>query len=80
MIGQRPSPTSRKYHHHGSGFHGSPVEPRTRSDDRSCAADRVVPVGHERPDHGRREAEVRHAVARDQRPQPVGLGKSGAPS
>ena len=36
MIGQRDSPTFRKYHHHGSGFHGSPVEPRTNSDERSC--------------------------------------------
>src|SRR2546430_16917241 len=35
MIGQRDSPTFRKYHHHGSGFQGSPVDPRTKSDQRS---------------------------------------------
>src|SRR5204863_8219863 len=34
--GARRSPTTPKYHHHGSGFHGSPVEPSTNSDDRSC--------------------------------------------
>src|SRR6266852_5254723 len=37
MIGQRDSPTFRKYHHHGSGFHGSPVDPSTKSEDRSLA-------------------------------------------
>src|SRR5256885_16291877 len=37
MIGQRDSPTVRKYHHHGSGFHGSPVDPRTKSDERPLA-------------------------------------------
>src|SRR5437867_12368359 len=37
MTGQRESPTFRKYHHHGSGFHGSPVDPRTKSDERSFA-------------------------------------------
>src|SRR5512138_1863547 len=36
MIGHRELPTFLKYHHHGSGFHGSPVEPRTKSDDVSC--------------------------------------------
>src|SRR5690349_5831301 len=36
MTGQRPPPTTSKYHRHGDSFHGSPVEPRTRSDDRSC--------------------------------------------
>src|SRR5438093_7576829 len=37
MIGQRDSPTFRKYHHHGSAFHGSPVDPRTKSEERSFA-------------------------------------------
>src|SRR6266545_8381401 len=33
MIGQRPPPTSRKNHRYGSGFHGSPVDARIRSDE-----------------------------------------------
>src|SRR6267378_8072745 len=37
MTGQRDSPTLRKYHHQGSGFHGSPVDPSTKSDERSFA-------------------------------------------
>ncbi len=37
MTGHRPSPTTSKYHRHGSSFHGSPVDARMRSDDRSCA-------------------------------------------
>src|SRR4051794_32147074 len=37
MIGTSPSrPAMRRSHMYGSGFHGSPVEPRIRSDDRSC--------------------------------------------
>ncbi len=36
MIGQRPSPTVRKYHHHGSGFQGSPVLASTSRLERSC--------------------------------------------
>ena len=44
MIGQRDSPTFRKYHHHGSGFHGSPVEPSTKSDERSAARTGASPA------------------------------------
>src|SRR5436190_18577436 len=36
MIGHRPPPTFFSVHRYGSGFHGSPVEPMIRSDDRSC--------------------------------------------
>src|SRR3954467_4975169 len=36
MIGHRPPPTSFMNHMYGSGFHGSPVEPRMRRLDRSC--------------------------------------------
>src|SRR4029078_1030722 len=36
MTGQRPPPTRSWNHMYGSWFHGSPVEPRMRSDDRSC--------------------------------------------
>ena len=35
MTGQRPPPTTSKYQRHGPSFHGSPVDPRMRSDDRS---------------------------------------------
>src|SRR3954466_10276846 len=37
MTGQRPPPTTSKYHRQGASFHGSPVDASTRSDDRSCA-------------------------------------------
>jgi hypothetical protein len=43
-------------------------------------ADRVDAVGDQRPDDGRRDAEVGDAVARGDRPDPVRPGKSGAPS
>src|SRR4051812_43075226 len=36
MTGHRPPPTTSKYQRHGPSFQGSPVEPNTRSDDRSC--------------------------------------------
>src|SRR6266705_311698 len=35
MMGQRPPPTSFRNQRYGSGFHGSPVEPRMRRLDRS---------------------------------------------
>src|SRR2546423_2614372 len=35
ITGQRPPPTTSKYQRHGSSFHGSPVDPSARSDDRS---------------------------------------------
>src|SRR5436190_555537 len=35
-IGARPSPTLARNQRQGSGFHGSPVLARMRSDDRSC--------------------------------------------
>ena len=37
-TGQRSPPTWSRYHIHASGLIGSPTEPSTRSDDRSCAA------------------------------------------
>ena len=36
-IGQRSPPTCSRYHIQASGLIGSPTEPSTRSDDRSCA-------------------------------------------
>src|SRR5437660_8610970 len=35
MIGQRAPPTTSKYHCHGSGFHGSPVDAKMRRLERS---------------------------------------------
>src|SRR5271169_4143504 len=37
-IGQRSPPISLRYHIHASGLIGSPTEPSSRSDDRSCFA------------------------------------------
>src|SRR2546426_12731778 len=37
MIGQRPPPTWRLSQRYGSGFHGSPVVTRIRSEDRSAS-------------------------------------------
>src|SRR5206468_617992 len=37
ITGHRAWPTTSKYHCHGTSFHGSPVEARMRSDERSCA-------------------------------------------
>ena len=35
ITGHRPPPTTSKYQRHGPSFHGSPVDPSTRSDERS---------------------------------------------
>ena len=48
MTGQRFPPTTSKYQCHGSSFHGSPVEPRMRSFERSCARTGLVAVTHQR--------------------------------
>src|SRR6266516_873244 len=37
MIGQRPPPTARCSQRYGSGFQGSPVVTRTRSEERSAS-------------------------------------------
>jgi hypothetical protein len=37
-IGQSSAPITRWYHIHASGLIGSPTEPSSRSDDRSCFA------------------------------------------
>ncbi len=79
MSGTRFSPTP-KYHHHGSGFHGSPVEPRTKSDERSWRRTGSSP------------ARIKPRIAVGEMPRWVtrcrstidhtrpGSGKSGAPS
>ena len=77
ITGQRPPPTTSKYQRHGASFHGSPVDARTRSDDRSCARTGVVAVRHQRADQRRRHTEDRDAMALDERPQPVGTGVVG---
>ena len=78
ITGQRPPPTTSKYQRHGPSFHGSPVDARTRSDDRSCASHGLVAVRHQRADERRRDAEHVDAVALDERPEPVGLRDSRA--
>ena len=42
-IGQRSPPMTRRYHIHASGLIGSPTEPSSRNDDRSCAAGYSAP-------------------------------------
>src|ERR1043165_3175768 len=42
-IGQRPSPMTCWYQIHASGLIGSPTDPRTRSDDMSCAFGNASP-------------------------------------
>ena len=42
-IGQRSPPMCSWYHIHASGLIGSPTEPSSRSDDRSCFAGHSVP-------------------------------------
>ena len=42
-IGQRPPPMCSWYHIHASGLIGSPTEPSSRSDDRSCLAGSSAP-------------------------------------
>ena len=77
MTGQRPPPTTSKYHRHGASFHGSPVEARTRSDDRSCARTGSSPCAISARIERRRHAEHVDAVPLDERPQPVGSGIVG---
>ena len=46
MIGTSPwRPATCRSHVYGSGFHGSPVEPMMRSDERSCFAGHMSPCG-----------------------------------
>ena len=73
MIGSRPPPTTSDSHRYGSGFHGSPVEPKTRRLERSCAAGCSSPGGLQRPDQRRRHAQHVHAVLLDRRPHAVRL-------
>ena len=42
-IGHREPPMWVKYHIHASGLMGSPTEPSTRNDDRSCLAGSASP-------------------------------------
>ena len=43
MIGNFESPTFSNSHHHGAGFHGSPVEAKARNAERSCFFGRSSP-------------------------------------
>ena len=42
-IGVRPPPMCSRYQSHASGLIGSPTEPRTRSDVRSCFRGQSIP-------------------------------------
>ena len=78
ITGQRSPPTRSKYHVHDSGSHGSPVEPRMRSVERSWPAVEVLARAAEQADRGRRDAEVRDAVRSHDLEEPVGLRASSA--
>ena len=58
-------------------FHGSPVDARMRSDERSWRVHRFVAVSHQRADERGRDAEHVDAVPLDERPEPVGTGIVG---
>ena len=76
-TGQRSPPMCRWYQIHASGLIGSPTDPSSRSDDRSCL---LRPVGaplHERADGRRRGVEDRDAVALDDRPEAILLRPVG---
>src|SRR5687768_16372041 len=45
MMGRRPLPISSNSQRYGAGFHGSPVDASTRSDERSCARTGATPLG-----------------------------------
>src|SRR5881409_3726428 len=70
MSGARFSPTTSKYHHHGSGFHGSPVEPSTNNGERSCRFTGSSPA-RIRPRMA--VAEMRYPMSLDDRPYPAGI-------
>src|SRR5439155_14276969 len=80
ITGQRPAPTTSKYHRHGPSFQGSPVEPSTRSEDRSWLPTGSSPWGiRARTSVGLMPSTVtRWRSTNDQRRS--GEGWSGAPS
>src|SRR5205823_3579755 len=45
ITGHRAPPTTSKYHRHGPSFHGSPVDPSTRKEDRSWLRTGSSPCG-----------------------------------
>ena len=65
------------YQTHASGLIGSPTDPSSRSDERSCFARVLRPPLHVRADRGRRRVEDRHAVALDDLPPAVLVGEVG---
>ena len=81
MIGTSPPrPATSRSHMYGSGFHGSPVEPRIRSDDRSCFAGHSSPCGlSARTSVGDTPSMFTRWRATDCHTR-SGSGKSGAPS
>ena len=80
ITGQRPPPTTSKYHCHGSAFQGSPVEPRMRRRDRSEARTTSVPWGMSaRINVGEMPRTVTSCRSRYSHSR-AGVGWSGAPS
>ena len=71
MIGSRPPPTTSDSHRYGSGFQGSPVDAKSRSELRSCDRTGSSPNGiRPRTSVGDRPR-IDTRVALAQRPQPV---------
>ena len=72
MIGSRPRPTFSNSQRQDSGSHGSPVEARIRSRLRSCDRTGSTPCLIRARIKRRRDAQDRHPVPLDHRPEPVG--------
>ena len=75
MIGFVPPPTPSKSHSQGSGFQGSPVEPKRRRAERS-AASHVAGLAQRSHERGR-DAQERHSVALGEPPHAARLGIVG---
>ena len=76
-TGARSPPMCSRYHIQASGLIGSPTDPRTRSDDRSCFAGSSGALLHERADRGRRAVQDRDLVVLDDLPPAVPGGRVG---
>ena len=76
-TGQRSPPMTWWYQTHASGLIGSPTDPSSRSDDRSCVCRPLGAPAHERANRRRRRVEDRDAVALDDRPEAILLRPVG---
>ena len=77
MIGNFESPTFSNSHHHGAGFHGSPVEANARKRGKIVFFRQFVAVRGERTNERRRDAENFDFVFRGKFPHSVGFGIIG---